>query len=94
MSLAHNSYFEGRVQSVGFERNGRRHTVGVIDMGEFHFDTSAPERITIVSGEVVVRLQGRHEWRVYPEGTTFEVAGKSGFDIRAEHPAAYLCEFL
>ena len=29
--LKHNTYFEGGVQSVGFERNGRRHTVGVVD---------------------------------------------------------------
>ncbi len=35
--LKHNSYFEGKVQSVGFERNGRRATAGVIDVGEFHY---------------------------------------------------------
>ena len=29
--LKHNSYFEGKVQSVEFERNGRRTTAGVID---------------------------------------------------------------
>jgi len=49
--LKHNSYFEGKVQSVGFERNGRQHTVGVIDIGEFHFDTNGAERMTVVSGE-------------------------------------------
>ena len=35
--LKHNTYFQGGVQSVGFERNGRRHSVGVVDRGEFHF---------------------------------------------------------
>jgi uncharacterized protein YaiE (UPF0345 family) len=94
MPLKHNIYFEGNVQSVGFERNGRRHTVGVIDAGEFHFDTSAPERMTVVSGELAVRLGAQKEWHVYPAGTSFEVPGKSGFDVRASHPAAYLCEFL
>ena len=29
--LKHNTYFDGGVQSVGFERNGRRMTAGVID---------------------------------------------------------------
>ena len=48
--LSHNSYFEGAVQSVGFERNGRKATVGVIAPGEFRFGTGAPERMTIVSG--------------------------------------------
>jgi uncharacterized protein YaiE (UPF0345 family) len=92
--LKHNSYFEGKVQSIGFERNGRRHTAGVIAAGEFHFGTDAPERMTVTSGELAVKLDGTPEWRWYPAGTAFEVAGKSGFDVRAAQPAAYLCEFL
>jgi len=50
--LKHNTYFEGKVQSIGFERNGRRQTSGVIDAGEFHFGTDAAERMTVVSGEL------------------------------------------
>lgn len=92
--LKHNTYFDGKVQSVGFERNGRRQTVGVIDPGEFHFDTDAPERMTIISGELGVRSNAKSEWRSYPAGSAFEIAAKSGFDVRAESPVAYLCEFL
>jgi uncharacterized protein YaiE (UPF0345 family) len=92
--LKHFTYFEGNVQSIGFERNGRRATVGVVAPGEFHFGTDAPERMTVVSGELEVKLQGESAWRSYPAGTSFEVAGKSGFDVRARHPSAYLCEFL
>jgi uncharacterized protein YaiE (UPF0345 family) len=92
--LTHNTYFEGRVQSVGFERNGRKATVGVIDVGEFHFGTGAPERMTVVSGELFARLDGTSEFRHYPAGTSFEVPAKSGFDVRANAPAAYVCEFL
>jgi uncharacterized protein YaiE (UPF0345 family) len=90
--LKHNTYFEGNVQSVGFERNGRRMTVGVIDPGEFHFGTDAAERMTVVSGELDVRIAST--WQTYPAGTQFEVAAKSGFDVRAREPAAYLCEYL
>ena len=92
--LKHNSYFEGGVQSVGFERNGRRATAGVIDVGQFHFGTAAPERMTIISGELEVKFAGKDSWVAYPAGTAFEVAGNSGFDVRAAAPAAYLCEFL
>jgi uncharacterized protein YaiE (UPF0345 family) len=92
--LQHNAYFDGKVQSVGFQRNGRRATVGVIDVGEFHFGTDAPERMTVVSGELQVRLPGETAFRPFPSGTAFEVPGKSGFDVRAVDPAAYLCEFL
>ena len=91
--LKHNLYFDGQVQSIGFERHGRRLTAGVIAPGQFHFGTEAPERMTVVSGELAVRTS-EGEWRIYPAGTQFEVAGKSGFDVRAAEPTAYLCEFL
>jgi uncharacterized protein YaiE (UPF0345 family) len=92
--LKHNVYFEGKVQSIGFERHGRRATAGVVDVGEFHFGTDAPERMTVVSGELWLKLPGEVAFRPFPAGTSFEVPAKSGFDARALAPAAYLCEFL
>ena len=92
--LQHNSYFEGKVQSVGYERNGRRATVGVVDAGEFHFGTDAPERMTVLSGELWVKPAGAASFRSFPAGTVFEIPGRGGFDVKAEAPAAYLCEFL
>ncbi len=92
--LKHNSYFDGAVQSVGFERNGLRATVGVITLGEYHFGTAAAERMTVTSGQLRAKLAGG-EWQSYPAGTSFEVAANSGFDVQAVGgPAAYLCEFL
>jgi hypothetical protein len=91
--LKHSTYFEDQVQSVGFERHGRRMTVGVIAPGQFHFGTEAAERMTVVSGELTIRT-GMGEWRTYPAGTQFEVGAKSGFDVRAAEPTAYLCEYL
>ncbi len=92
--LKHNTYFEGKVQSIGFERNGRRATAGVIDAGEYHFNTDAPERMTVVSGELWAKLPGEATWRAFPAGTTFEVPGKSGVDVKALGASSYLCEFL
>ena len=92
--LTHNVYFEGQVQSIGFERNGRSATVGVIAPGEFRFGTGAAERMTITSGALHVRLEGGDAWQFYAGGTSFEVPGKSAFFVRAEAPCAYLCEFL
>lgn len=93
-ALKHNSYFDGQVQSVGFSRHGRAATVGAIAPGEYHFGTDAPERMTIVSGELGVRRDGAGQWIGYPAGTAFEIPGKSGFDVRATEASAYLCEFL
>jgi len=91
--IKHNTYFDGKVQSLGFERNGRRATAGVVQSGEFHFDTGGAERMIVVSGELAARLPGG-QWKHYPVGTAFEVPAKTGFDIRADQPAAYICEFI
>ena len=92
--LKHNTYFEGAVQSVGFERNNLHATVGVIAPGEYHFGTATAERMTVISGELRVKLEGG-DWRSYAMGTAFEIAANSGFDVQASGgPAAYLCEFL
>lgn len=90
----HNTYFGGGVQSLGFERMGQRATVGVIEPGSYAFDTSAPERMTVVSGELEVLLAGEDAWRRYARGTTFDIPGSSRFEVRADAFSAYLCEFL
>ncbi len=92
--LEHNSYFDGNVQSVGFERNGRRATVGVILPGEYHFGTNAAERMTVTSGILFAKVPGADTFHGYPAGTYFEVPAKSGFDVHATAPCAYLCEYL
>lgn len=91
----HNQYFDGAVQSLGFERHGRRATVGVMVAGRaFHFATAAPERMTVISGGLRVRPDGG-AWQLYPQGSSFEIGADSGFDVEAvEGAAAYLCEFL
>ena len=92
--LKHNSYFNGAVQSIGFERHGLRATVGVIAGGEqHHFNTAAAERMTVISGLLRANIGG--SWASFAAGTYFEIGANSGFDVQAVGgPAAYLCEFL
>ena len=76
----HNTYFEGKVQSIGFERNGRKATAGVIDAGEFHFGTDAPERMTVTSGELHVRF------RFAPGAPVLEVQRHELFEAGRHRP--------
>ncbi len=93
--IEHNTYFEGRVQSLGFSRRGFRATVGVLSEGAHHFGTAAAERMTIVSGEVRVKRAGDEAAVTYGMGSVFEIDAKSEFDIEAVGgPAAYLCEYF
>lgn len=92
--LKHNTYFDGHVQSVGFERNGLRATVGAIAPGEYRFNTQAAERMSVISGLLVAKLP-EADWQSFPAGTYFEVPANSEFGVRAVGgSAAYLCEFL
>ncbi len=50
--------------------------------------------MTVVSGELRIKLDGRSEFQTYAAGTAFEVPAKSGFAVSADAPAAYLCEYL
>lgn len=93
-ATTHNSYFDGGVQSLGFEPEGPRATVGVIQPGTYSFDTGAPERMTVLAGALDVRLAAEGGWSTHPKGTIFEVPGESSFEVRATAPSAYLCEFL
>lgn len=92
--VSHNIYFDGGVQSLGFEREGARATVGVIEPGSYSFGTDAPERMTVVAGELEALLPGTDTWQTFATGTVFEIPGSSSFEVRAASPSAYLCEFL
>lgn len=92
--LTHNTYFDGNVQSVGFEAGGAHLSTGVMAPGEYHFGTDAPERMTVVHGELVVKLPGRDAWETFPAGSAFDVPGASGFDLQVAASTAYLCEYL
>ena len=92
--LSHNRYFDDAVQSLAFERHGRKLSTGVILAGSYHFGTAAAERMHVISGECRVKRDGHDAWISYAAGTAFEVAANSGFDISCDEPLAYLCEYL
>ena len=91
---SHNIYFDGGVQSLGFEHDGARATVGVIEPGTYGFGTDAPERMTVISGALDALLPGRDDWETVPAGSVFEIPGSSHFEVRAAMPSAYLCDYL
>mmetsp|Transcript_4054 Transcript_4054/g.7791 ORF Transcript_4054/g.7791 Transcript_4054/m.7791 type:complete len:95 (-) Transcript_4054:196-480(-) len=94
MPISHNAYFDSAVQSLACERHGRKFSVGIIEPGTYHFGTDAAERMTVVSGMMTVRADGAEAWTNFPAGTNFEVAGKSGFDVKVAEAVSYQCEYL
>jgi len=91
-TVKHNSYFEGKVQSLGLDTEKGNATVGVMKKGTYQFSTSTVETIIVVSGVMNIKLING-EWTKYTEQEKFEVPANSKFDIVCDRDAAYICYY-
>lgn len=91
--IAHNSYFSGAVQSLGFRSERGRATIGVITPGEYKFGTAVPEHMVITTGSLAVRLPGE-DWRTIAQGGSFDVAAGKEFHVKAAAAVTYVCYYL
>jgi uncharacterized protein YaiE (UPF0345 family) len=90
-----NVYFEGGVVSrTILHPDGSRQTLGMMQPGQYAFDTGAAELMEILSGELEVLLPGANGWRAVRGGEAFEVAANSRFEVRASTLVDYCCTFL
>jgi uncharacterized protein YaiE (UPF0345 family) len=90
--MKHNSYFEGKVQSLGSAFPDGNATVGVMEPGKYTFSTATEERMTVVAGSMKVKLPGG-TWKDYGPGGTFVVPEKVSFEVEAAASAAYICYY-
>ena len=88
-----NEYFDGNVKSIGFQTETLPATVGVMAPGEYEFGTSQKETMTVVSGELVVRLPGEAEWQTFASGAHFVVEADQKFQLKVAVDTAYLCTY-
>lgn len=88
-----NSYFDGKVASIGFQGEALPTTVGVMAPGEYEFGTAAKETMTVVSGALTVKLPGADAWVEYPRGASFEVPANAKFQLQVAVDTAYLCTY-
>ncbi len=89
--IKHNSYFDGKVQSLGLDGHDKPATVGVMAKGEYEFGTEAPEQMQVIAGELVVKLPGSDTWQSFKAGTDFHVPGNNKFQLQVPVDTAYLC---
>ena len=92
--IKENTYFDGKVKSLGFTQEDGDSSVGVMAPGEYTFGTAAPEKMTVVKGALTIKRAGETEWTTFNAGEAFDVAGDSSFDLKVEVATAYLCEYL
>jgi len=88
-----NQYFDGKVASIAFQGETLPATVGVMAIGDYAFDTSERETMTVVNGALNVKLPGRSDWQLFTTGESFIVSANETFDLQVSVETAYLCSY-
>lgn len=86
--VSHNVYFDGKVQSLGIETEKGSATVGVMKKGTYVFNTTSPETMVIISGNMSTKLSGG-EWRTHKKDDTFEIAAHTSFEVMCATDVTY-----
>ena len=86
-----NEYFAGKVKSIAFQAKDKPATVGVMAAGEYVFNTADKEKMTVITGTMVITYND--EQKTYTAGQSFDIAENSSFNVSVESDCAYLCEY-
>ncbi len=92
---AANIYFDGKVTSRTLEfEDGSIKSLGVMQIGEYTFNTGDREIMDIYSGEIEVRFAGSDSFEPMHGPCIFEVEANSAFDIKVKSVTDYCCSYI
>ncbi|MFL0799824.1 MAG: pyrimidine/purine nucleoside phosphorylase [Agarilytica sp.] len=89
-----NEYFDGKVKSIALQTRTLPATVGVMAPGDYTFGTDCKEIMTVVCGELSVKLPEQDNWQVFIDGQVFEVEANKSFDVKVATDTAYMCQYI
>lgn len=90
-----NIYFDGGVTSRTLHfSNGETKTLGIMQPGQYEFNTKKKEIMEILSGRLNVWLPGESGWRPYSGGQQFEVKANALFKLDVSEIVDYCCSFV
>jgi uncharacterized protein YaiE (UPF0345 family) len=90
-----NFYFGGQVSSRTLTlASGEKKTLGVMQQGEYRFDTAKRELMEIQAGKIEVLLPEQTEWLTVESGGDFKVPANAAFDIKVLEPTDYCCSYF
>ncbi len=76
-----NEYFDGKVKSIAFKGLNKPATVGVMAAGEYTFNTAEKEKMTVITGELIIVLDGVEQSQSFVAGQSFDVSASSSFKV-------------
>jgi len=90
-----NIYFNGGVTSrTVIFRDGSKKTLGVMQPGDYEFNTGEKEVMEILSGELDLLLPGQNSWQPVKGGESFEIPANSKFTMKVKTISDYCCSFI
>jgi uncharacterized protein YaiE (UPF0345 family) len=90
-----NVYFDGNVNSrTIYLADGSRQTLGVMQPGEYTFDTNEAEIMEMMSGDLEVKLPGESEFKKLNTPESFNVPANSSFDVKVKTVTDYCCSYI
>ncbi|MEW4923396.1 pyrimidine/purine nucleoside phosphorylase [Algibacter sp. 2305UL17-15] len=91
--ISANAYFDGNVKSLGYTSKTGQSTLGVMNAGTYEFGTSQHETMTVIEGEMTVKLPGSSEWVTYKSGQAYQIEAKEKFQVKVSGQTSYLCQY-
>ena len=88
-----NEYFDGKVKSIAFETDTLPATIGVMAAGDYEFATSQFETMTVVSGELTVKLPDTDHWQTFGPSQQFAIEAEQRFNVKVTSNTTYLCTY-
>ena len=90
-----NIYFNGNVTSrTVIFRDGSKKTLGVMQPGEYEFNTGDREVMEILSGELDLLLPNQNSWQPIKGGESFEIPANAKFTMKVKTISDYCCSFI
>ncbi len=86
-----NEYFDGKVKSLAFMAGDDKATIGVMAAGDYEFGTNCVEHMTLISGQMSVKLPDEDDWRDIAVNETFVVDANTSFLVKIGCDTSYLC---
>ena len=90
-----NIYDGGRVTSRRVvTSDGDVVTLGIMQLGSYHFATQAAEVMELLQGACRIKLAGSDGWVTYAASQSFDVPANSSFDIEVTELLDYICHYV
>lgn len=86
-----NEYFDGKVKSLAFQAGDDKATIGVMAAGDYEFGTNCIEHMTLISGQMSIKLPDENDWRDIAINETFIVKANTSFLVKIGCDTSYLC---